>query len=469
MATEEKVAHSEENAKSLVAGLTKEQLTEIAEYLAHAEAEKSEKTVEDVFNEFTEEQKQVVYYMIGAALEQTKDGEAAKHNDTNEGEETTMKLNVFDNTSASAKNTLSHDDMQAIIADAKRLGSLKEAFLAHGESDAGYEPATGPNGTAGTDYGIANINYLFPEDRMIGNGAPEFIKRDTEWVGDFMGKVHHTPFSRVKSKFANLTADAARARGYIKGKMKTEEVITLLKRATGPQTIYKKQRLDRDDVLDITDFDVVAWLKGEMRIMLDEEIARAALVGDGRLAADDDKIQEINVRPIWTDDDLYTIKYAIDTAVADTDEKVIKAFIKGAVKARKDYKGSGNPVLYTTEDILTDCLLLEDGIGHRLYKTEVELATALRVSKIVTVPVMENLTRTTEDGTNTLLGIIVNPKDYNIGADKGGAVSMFEDFDIDFNQQKYLIETRISGALVVPYSAIAIETVTADNDGGGEG
>ena len=466
--------HSDENTEKLVAGLTQAQLDEIAEYIAHAEEEKSEKTVEDVFNELNEEQKNVVYYMIGAALEEAKKGEAAKHNDTDEGEENTMKHNVFDGATENKKTTLSHDDMQAIMADAKRLGSLKEAFLAHGESDADYTPATGPNGTAGTNYGIANINYLFPDDRMIGDGAPEFIKRDTEWVSDFMGRVHHTPFSRVKSKFANLTADAARARGYVKGKKKVEEVITLLKRATGPQTIYKKQRLDRDDILDITDFNVVAWLKGEMRIMLDEEIARACLVGDGRLAASDDKIQEIHVRPIWTDDSLYTIKYAINAATANTEEKLTKEFIKGAVKARKDYKGSGNPVLYTTEDMLTNCLLLEDQIGHRLYKTEGELATALRVSKIVTVPVMENLTRTTDAGTHTLLGIIVNPKDYNIGADKGGSVSMFEDFDIDFNQEKYLIETRISGAMVVPYAAIAIESVAAaaaggNDDEGGEG
>ena len=446
--------------EEILSNLTDDQINAIAEHFAHADEGGKEKTVQDVFDELTEEQKNVVYYMIGAALEEAEKGkgeDAAKHND--EGEDETMKKNVFEG-EPSEKNTLTHADMETIIADAKRLGSLKEAFLAHGESDADYTPATGPNGTAGTDYGIANINYLFPEDRTIGSGVPEFIKRDTEWVSDFMGAVHHTPFSRVKSKFANLTADAARARGYVKGKMKTEEVITLLKRSTGPQTIYKKQRLDRDDILDITDFDVVAWLKGEMRIMLDEEIARACLVGDGRNAASDDKIQEIHVRPIWTDADLYTIKYKIPAADAATEDDKAKEFIKGAIKARKDYKGKGNPVLYTTEDMLTACLLLEDQIGHRLYKTEGELATAMRVRKIVTVPVMEGLTRTDEvdsTKTNELLGLIVNPQDYNIGADKGGAVAMFEDFDIDFNQEKYLIETRCSGALVTPYSAISIE------------
>lgn len=462
------MATNEKDVKNVLDTLSDAQIRALSEYLSHADDDGNsgakDKTVQDVFNELTEEQKQVVYYMIGAALEEAKKGgNAAEHDDMDEGEETVMKHNVFDNDTAMQHSAV---DFNEIMADAKRLGSLKEAVLAHGESDEGYTPATGDNGTAGTNYGIANINYLFPEDRIIGNGGPDFIKRDTDWVGSFMNAVHHTPFSRVKSQFANLTADAARARGYVKGKKKVEEVITLLKRSTGPQTIYKKQRLDRDDILDITDFDVVAWLKREMRIMLDEEIARAALVGDGRSAASDDKIHETNVRPIWTDDDVYTIKYKIDGSTLTDDDKKAKALIKAAVKARVDYKGKGNPTLFTTEEMLTNCLLVEDNDGHRMYKTEAELATAMRVSKIVTVPVMENLTRVDGANTNTLMGIIVNPQDYNIGADKGGAVAMFDDFDIDYNQEKYLIETRCSGALITPYSAIAIESYvpTASNE-----
>ena len=450
----EELNHSDD-IEELIGNLDADQLKALEAHFAHADEEPAkEKTVEDVFNELTDEQKNVVYYMIGAALEQAK-GEEAKHSDE-EGEEEVMKHNAFEG-SVATSNTLSHDDMEKIFADAKRCGSLKEAFLAHGESDADYTPATGDNGTAGTDYGIQYLNYLFPENKSLNN-PPDFIKRDTDWVGVFMGRVHHTPFSRIKSQFANITADEARAKGYVKGNKKVEEVITLLKRSTGPQTIYKKQRMDRDDILDITDFDVVAWLKREMRIMLDEEIARACLVGDGRSAASDDKIQETNVRPIWTDADLYTIKYKIDGTTLTTDDKKAKAMIRAAVKARKDYKGSGNPILFTTEDNLTDMLLLEDTTGRIIYDSVDKLATTMRVSRIVTVPVMENLTRVDGANTNTLLGLIVNPDDYNIGADKGGAVAMFDDFDIDYNQQKYLIETRCSGALIKPYSAIAIES-----------
>ena len=455
----EDTKHSDDISE-ILDNLDADQLAALEAHFAHAEEPAKEKTVEDVFNELTEEQKNVVYYMIGAALEQAK-GEEAKHSDDNdeEGEEEVMKHNAFEG-SVATSNTLSHDDMTKIFADAKKCGSLKEAFLAHGESDADYTPATGDNGTAGTDYGIQYLNYLFPENKSLNN-PPDFIKRDTDWVGVFMGKVHHTPFSRIKSQFANITADEARAKGYVKGNEKTEEVITLLKRSTGPQTIYKKQRMDRDDVLDITDFDVVAWLKREMRIMLDEEIARACLIGDGRSAASDDKIQETNVRPIWTDADLYTIKYKIDGSGLNTDDKKAKALIRAAVKARKDYKGSGNPILFTTEDMLTNCLLLEDTTGRIIYDSVDKLATAMRVSRIVTVPVMENKTRIDGANTNTLMGLIVNPNDYNIGADKGGAVAMFDDFDIDYNQQKYLIETRCSGALIKPYSAIAIESYVA--------
>ena len=398
------------------------------------------KTVKDVFDTLTEEQKTVVYALIGQALESAG---ATDENDKNDDEEdNNMKHNVFDQDEMMQGNALSHSDMEEIFSDAKRAGSLKEAFLAH-------------NAT----YGIDQIDTLFPEPKTM-NTPPEFIKRDTNWVAGVINGVHHTPFSRIKSMFANITEDEARAKGYIKGKLKKEEVFTLLKRTTTPTTIYKKQKLDRDDIIDITDFDVVAWIKSEMRMMLDEEIARAILVGDGRMTSDDDHINEANIRPIWKDDDLYTIKTKITVDASATDDDKAKAVIKAAVKSRKDYKGSGNPVLYTTEDFLTNCLLLEDTQGYRLYKSEQDVATAMRVSRIVTVPVMENLSRTdSESKTRNLVGIIVNLNDYNVGADKGGAVNMFDDFDIDYNQQKYLMETRCSGALIRPYSAIALEMV----------
>ena len=399
------------------------------------------KTVKDVFDTLTEEQKTVVYALIGQALESAG---ATDENDENDEEDNNMKHNVFDQDEMMQGNVLSHSDMEEIFSDAKRTGSLKESFLAH---------------AVGT-YGIDAIDTLFPEPKSM-NTPPEFIKRDMNWVAGVINGVHHTPFSRIKSMFANITEDEARAKGYIKGKLKKEEVFTLLKRTTTPTTIYKKQKLDRDDIIDITDFDVVAWIKSEMRMMLDEEIARAILVGDGRLTSDDDHINEANIRPIWKDDDLYTIKTKITVGAAATDDDKAKAVIKAAVKSRKNYKGSGNPVLYTTEDFLTNCLLLEDTQGYRLYKSEQDVATAMRVSRIVTVPVMENLTRTdSESKERTLVGIIVNLNDYNVGADKGGAVNMFDDFDIDYNQQKYLMETRCSGALIKPYSAIALEMVT---------
>ena len=401
----------------------------------------SDKTVKDVFDTLTEEQKTVVYALIGQALESA--GKTDDNDEYDDEEDNNMKHNVFDQDDMMNGNVLSHSDMEEIFSDAKRTGSLKEAFLAH-------------NAT----YGIDQIDTLFPEPKSM-NTPPEFIKRDTNWVAGVINGVHHTPFSRIKSMFANITEDEARAKGYIKGKLKKEEVFTLLKRTTTPTTIYKKQKLDRDDIIDITDFDVVAWIKSEMRMMLDEEIARAILVGDGRLTSDDDHINEANIRPIWKDDDLYTIKTKITVGASATDDDKAKAVIKAAVKSRKNYKGSGNPVLYTTEDFLTNCLLLEDTQGYRLYKSEQDVATAMRVSRIVTVPVMENLTRTdSESKERTLVGIIVNLNDYNVGADKGGAVNMFDDFDIDYNQQKYLMETRCSGALIKPYSAIALEMVT---------
>ena len=387
-------------------------------------AEGKEKTVKDVFDTMNEEQKNVVYAMIAAALNEQ---------DEDEGDEEEMSHNVFENDND--QNTLSHDAMNTIIADGKRFGSLKESFLAH----------------AG-DYGIDQIDWLFPEAQPLEN-TPDFIKREMGWVPKVMNAVHHTPFSRIKSMFANITEDEARAKGYIKGNMKKEEVFTLLKRTTTPTTIYKKQKLDRDDVIDITDFDVVSWLKSEMRMMLDEEIARAILIGDGRLSSSDDKISEDHIRPIVSDDDLYTIKKTIELASSATDDDAAKAFIRAAIKARKDYRGSGEPTLYTYEDVLTNCLLMEDNMGRVIYDTPEKLKNVLRVKDIVIVPVMEGYTNS--DGAS-LMGVIVNLSDYNVGADKGGAVNMFDDFDIDYNQQKYLIETRCSGALIKPYSAIAL-------------
>ena len=391
-----------------------------------------EKTVQDVFNELTEEQKQVVYALIGQALEDAQDEE-------DEGDYE-MKQNVFDNDEMNSGNVLSHSDMMDIISDAKRYGSMKDSFLAHTQN-----------------YGIENVDFLFPDPENV-NMPPTFIERDMGWVQKVMSGVHHTPFSRIKSMFADITADEARAKGYIKGNLKKEEVFTLLKRTTTPTTIYKKQKMDRDDVVDITDFDVIAWLKKEMRLMLDEEIARAILVGDGRLSSSDDKINETNVRPILTDEDLYTVKANITVAANATGSEKAKAFIDEVIRSRKDYKGSGNPTLFTTEDMVTECLLLEDSMGHKLYKSEAELATTLRVKEIVTVEVMEGVK---DKNSHDVAGIIVNLADYNVGADKGGAVNMFDDFDIDYNQQKYLIETRCSGALIKPYSAIALAFVTA--------
>lgn len=398
-----------------------------------------EETVADVFNTLSEKQKTVVYAMIGQALEDagvTDDDDEDYEDEMGHSEgDDYMKRNVFDN-DEQQDDVLSHAAMETIIGDAKRFGSLKESFLAHAD-----------------EYGIEQIDYLFPEAKTLNN-PPEFIKRDTGWVSTVMGAVHHTPFSRIKSVFANITEDEARAKGYIKGNLKKEEVFSLLKRTTTPTTIYKKQKLDRDDVVDITDFDVVAWLKSEMRIMLDEEIARAILIGDGRLSSSDDKINESNIRPVVSDAELYTIRQKVSVAANATDDDKAKAMIKAAVKARKNYKGSGNPTFFTTEDWLTNALLLEDTQGHRLYKNDSEVAAAMRVSKIVTVPVMEGV-KGPEGG--DLIGIIVNLADYNVGADKGGAVNMFDDFDIDYNQQKYLIETRCSGALIKPYSAIELE------------
>ena len=397
--------------------------------LKMADQANNEKTLAEVFDTLTEEQKTVVYALIGQALEDQKNNKEEE-----EGNEE-MKHNVFDN-ETNDENVLSHSEMQAIFSDAKRYGSLKDSVLAHG---------------------IEQIDYLFPDATNL-NKTPEFISREMGWVQKVMGAVRHTPFSRIKSVFADITEDDARAKGYIKGKLKKEEVFSLLKRTTTPTTVYKKQKLDRDDAVDITDFDVVAWLKAEMRMMLDEEIARAILIGDGRLSSSDDKINEQNIRPIFNDADLYTVKAIVEFGEAATDDEKAKAFIRSVIKNSKHYKGSGEPTLYTTEDLVSDCLLLEDANGRVIYETIDKLKNALRVKDIVAVPVMEGA-KGAKGG--DLMGLLVNLNDYNVGADKGGAVNMFDDFDIDYNAQKYLIETRCSGALTKPYSAIAFETKAA--------
>lgn len=393
-----------------------------------------EKTVQDVFDTLNEEQKTVVYALIGQALDDSNQNE----NNEKEGNDN-MKHNVFDQDQKEKENVLTHADMETIISEGKRYGSLKDSFLAH---------------TA--QYGIDHIDYLFPDAKNVTN-QPDFIKRDDSYVQKVLRGVHHTPFSRIKSTHANITADEARAKGYIKGHLKKEEVFTLLKRTTTPTTIYKKQKMDRDDIIDITDFDVVAYIKAEMRMMLDEEIARAILVGDGRSTSSDDKIPETNIRPIAKDEDLYTIKAPVAVAKDATEDAIAKAFIRTVIKTRKEYKGSGSPTLFTTEDMLTNCLLLEDNNGRIIYDSVDKLATTLRVKEIVPVEVMEGVTRTVSSKNLPLMAILVNLNDYYVGADKGGAINMFDDFDIDYNQEKYLIETRISGALVKPYSAIAFE------------
>lgn len=420
------MTHSETKAEN-------KETTKKTEPAKETKSEEDE-TLADVFDTLTEKQKMVVYAMLGQALEDA--GVNMDDDEENEGGKENMKHNVFDKETGTSE-VLSHSEMAEIMEDARRNGSLADAVLQHG---------------------IENIDYLFPEARAVDN-VPGFIKRDDTWVTDVMAGVHKTPFSRIKSVFADITEADARAKGYVKGNLKFEEVITLLKRITNPTTIYKKQKLDRDDVVDITDFDVVAWLKTEMRMMLDEEIARAVLVGDGRSASSNDKINEQNIRPIWTDDDVYTVKAGITVTGNETDDEKAKSFIRATIKSRKNYKGSGNPIMFMSEDMLTNCLLVEDTNGRVIYDSIDKLATALRVKKIVPVPVMENLTRQVSSKTHTLAGIYVNLADYNVGADKGGAVNMFDDFDIDYNQNKYLIETRCSGALIKPFSAVAIEFI----------
>lgn len=436
---EEELAHSDDKEEKTVA------------------TESNEKTVQDVWDSMSEEQKNVVYFMIGQALEENG-GEAAE----DAKEEKEMSHNLFEGDNA--QNTLTHDELNAamstVIADAKKYGTLKDSYehhmsegvLAHAIDTTGMDVPSVNNQTYATNvgYGVNGVEMLFPDARTLNN-IPEFIARNIDWVNVVLNGVHKSPFSRIKSVFANITEDEARAKGYIKANTKKNEFFSLMKRTTIPQTVYKKQKMDRDDIVDITDFDVVAWIKSEMRMMLNEELARAILVGDGRLVSDEAKISEEHIRPIVSDAALFTIKTTVP--LGDDDEKTIRNFMKAAVRARKDYKGSGNPVLYTTEEVLTEMLLLEDGIGHPMYKSEAEVATALRVSSIVTVPVMEGYKNASNQ---ELMGIIVNLKDYNVGADKGGEVNMFDDFNIDMNQFIYLIETRCSGALTKPFSAIAL-------------
>lgn len=408
-------------------------------------ASKSEKTVKDVVDSMTEEQKNVMYALIGAAI----DSESKDLEETNKEEPEMIKHNVFDqNGQTQTEDVLSHDAMATIFNDAQKgrltLKEATEDYLSHAEGD----------------YGIKDIGTLFPEYHEL-NKPPKFIDRDQTAVAVIMNGVKHVPFSRVKTTFADITADEARARGYTKGKKKIEEVFTLLKRTTDPQTVYKKQKFDRDDIIDITDFDVVSWVKVEMRGKLDEELARAIMVGDGRSSVDDSKISESHVRPIWKDDDLFAIKRVVEEGTGASD--LVNNILDDAIRARKEYRGSGNPAFFTTEDVLAEMLLLKDKNGRRIFKSVEELATAMRVSRIVTSPLLENQTRETDPtGGNkdvyTLQGIMVNLSDYTVGADKGGAVSLFDDFDIDYNQYKYLIETRCSGALTVPKSAIVFET-----------
>ena len=413
---------------------------------AQNDAENDDETVEDVYNTLNEKQKKVVNFLIGEAL---------KNKDSEGGSE--MKHNVFEG-SENVQNTISHAEIHEICRVGKQMGSLKAAV------DQAYEEGVLEH--AEGDYGINNIDYLFPDAKAMTT-EPELIKRDMGWVDDVFNGVHRTPFKRVKSVFADITEDEARAKGYIKGKFKKEEVFTLLKRTTDPQTIYKKQKLDKDDLEDLEDnFNVLPWIKNEMNMMFREEVARAILIGDGRPSSSDDKIQENHIRPIYNDEDLFTVKVPVSVKSGATEDDIARALIKAMVKARKQYKGTGNPTFFTTEDYLTDCLLIENTLGERLYKSEAEVATAMRASKITTVEPMENktITITEEGGRSTsypLIGVLVNLTDYNVGAKNGGKTDFFEDFDIDFNQQKYLYEARMSGALKKPFSAISFYLVEA--------
>lgn len=428
---EDEIMHSEDEDKD------KENTKENPE-----DKETTEETVKEVFDSLTEKQKNVVYAIVGMVTDGKK-GADNKEAD-NDKEDETVKNNVFDNDKE--QGVLKHrmDEINNVVKTAKTCGTMKAAFANAGIEDSEVNALC---------HGIDNIDWLFPEDHLLDT-PPRIIDKPDDWVSVVMGGVKHIPFSRFKSLFADLTEDDARAKGYLKGNYKTEEVFGLLRRSTGPTTVYKKQELDRDDVVDIDSFDVVAWLRNEMRYKLNRELALAYILGDGRMAASRDKIDENCIRPVFNDADLFTIKVQVKTTGLSTVEDKYKAFIKQAIRARKDYRGSGTPTMFTTEDALTEMLLLEDGMGRQLYTDEAALARKLRVAKIVTIPEMEG--RKGAKG-GDLAAVIVNLADYTVGANKGGAVSMFDDFDIDFNAQKYLIETRCSGALTSPYSAMAIE------------
>jgi len=428
----EDLTHSADSGNAV----TDDKATQEEAKMADEKNMSQEETVADVFNTLTEKQKKVVYAIIGSV--------AASEKDDDGKEDTTVKQNVFDHDTTETVLKHSIGDINAIIKGAKSSGTMKAAFE---NSDITGEEL------AYLSHGIDNVEWLFPDDKVLDN-PPRIIDKDQTWVGKVMSAVHHIPFSRFKSMFADLTEEDARAKGYIKGNYKKEQVFGLLRRSTSPTTVYKKQKMDRDDVIDITSFDVIAWLKSEMRLKLNEEIARAILIGDGRPAASEDKVDENCIRPVFNDADLFTIKVQVSTTGLTAVEDKYKAAIKSILRSRKEYKGAGTPTLFTTEDALTEMLLLEDTIGHALYADEAALARKLRVSNIVTVPQMEGM-KGAKGG--DLFGIIVNLSDYTVGADKGGAVSMFDDFDIDFNAMKYLIETRCSGALTTPYSAIAVE------------
>lgn len=457
------LAHYEEEVEETESA--KEE-TPVEETIEHNEESNKEdtamaeegKTIKEIFDSMTEEQKQAVYVMVGQAVEDAKN---ENNNNEEDDDMSNVKHNAFEGDVKNDTLVLTHADEAAIFAEAKKCGSLKEATLAHFDGTDPFEDVI--------RHSITDVGYLFPDNKMVDR-EPRVIARKMEWVDAVINFVHKTPFSRIKSIFANITADDARAKGYLaKGTEKIEEVIAMLRRTTDPTTVYKLQKMDRDDVLDITDYDVVAFLKREMRTMLDEEIARAILIGDGRSAVAADKIAEDKIRPIWTDDALFTIKAQIEYDTTDTPETKLNKFIEACVRSRKNYRGSGNPTLFTTEDLVTDLLLLKDVNGRVIYEDEAKLARALRVAKIVTVPVMEGATRvgsSTEAGYDfDLLALIVNPADYNVGADKNGAVTMFDDFDINYNKQEYLIETRCSGALTVPYSAVAVELKKTHVDG----
>ena len=439
----EEVEHSDEETVEDVFNTLNEDQQAVAYVLIGAASEGKDLssdaefkvTVQNMMESLNDQQKEAVYALVGAASEGNSNNEKNKDN---EGEDSSMKHNVFEN--EEMNDTLVHSEIVAdALADAKKYGSMRESFLEHAAAN-----------------NIQNVDYLFPEAKEL-NTPPVVIKDNEEWVNVIMNSVRRSPFSRVKTTFAKMDETTARAKGYIKGKMKADIALSLLKRVTTPTTVYIKNTMDRDDVIDITDFDVVTWLKGEMRGQLNKELALAMLLGDGRNVSDDNKINEQNIRPIVSDDNLYTIKYEIKSGrdykntgnSASDNDSLYKGIIRGAIKSRKEYKGSGKPTFFTTEDILTDLLLIEDQNGRVIYDSIEKLATAMRVSKIVTVPEMESRT--------DIYGIIVNFNDYTAGADKGGHVGMFDDFDIDYNQMKYLIETRMSGALTVPYSAIVLK------------